>query len=267
MSRAGRIPGSAASAAGLEGCHTRGRQPIDSDSVRPPDRPDDDSPRPAEARRHVDGKGRLDLARRRGPGSRGGGPGPRPRRAIGGRMNEARALLVIGAGDATGGAIARRFAREGYIACVTRRTADKLEPLVAADPRRRRAGARLRQRRAQGGGDGRAGREDRARDRADRGGGVQHRRQRALPHHRDHGARLHQGLGDGLFRRLPDGARGGQGDAAARPRHDHLHRRHGQPARARRASPPSPAPSTRCAHWRRAWRANSGRRASTSRTP
>ena len=45
-------------------------------------------------------------------------------------MNEAKAMLVIGAGDATGGAIARRFAREGYIACVTRRTADKLPPLV-----------------------------------------------------------------------------------------------------------------------------------------
>ena len=45
-------------------------------------------------------------------------------------MNEPRALLVIGAGDATGGAIARRFAREGYIACVTRRSADKLEPLL-----------------------------------------------------------------------------------------------------------------------------------------
>jgi len=46
-------------------------------------------------------------------------------------MSEAKTLLVIGAGDATGGAIARRFAREGYIACVTRRSADKLEPLVA----------------------------------------------------------------------------------------------------------------------------------------
>ena len=45
-------------------------------------------------------------------------------------MNEPRAILVIGAGDATGGAIARRFAREGYIACVTRRSADKLEPLL-----------------------------------------------------------------------------------------------------------------------------------------
>ncbi len=39
-------------------------------------------------------------------------------------------VLVIGAGDATGGAIARRFAREGYIACVVRRSADKLQPLV-----------------------------------------------------------------------------------------------------------------------------------------
>jgi hypothetical protein len=31
--------------------------------------------------------------------------------------------LVIGAGDATGGAVARRFAREGYVTCVTRRSA------------------------------------------------------------------------------------------------------------------------------------------------
>ncbi|HEY6512116.1 MAG TPA: SDR family oxidoreductase [Burkholderiaceae bacterium] len=45
-------------------------------------------------------------------------------------MSDKRAALVIGAGDATGGAIARRFAREGFIACVTRRQADKLEPLV-----------------------------------------------------------------------------------------------------------------------------------------
>ncbi len=43
----------------------------------------------------------------------------------------AKAILVVGAGDATGGAIARRFAREGYVACVTRRSADKLQPLVA----------------------------------------------------------------------------------------------------------------------------------------
>lgn len=41
-----------------------------------------------------------------------------------------RVALVVGAGDATGGAVARRFARAGYVACVTRRSADKLEPLV-----------------------------------------------------------------------------------------------------------------------------------------
>ena len=45
-------------------------------------------------------------------------------------MTDRRAALVIGAGDATGGAIARRFARAGYAACVTRRTAEKLVPLV-----------------------------------------------------------------------------------------------------------------------------------------
>jgi NAD(P)-dependent dehydrogenase (short-subunit alcohol dehydrogenase family) len=38
--------------------------------------------------------------------------------------------LVIGAGDATGGAIARRFARGGFTVCATRRNADKLQPLV-----------------------------------------------------------------------------------------------------------------------------------------
>ena len=42
------------------------------------------------------------------------------------------AALVIGAGDALGGAIARRFAREGLTACVVRRHGDKLAPLVDA---------------------------------------------------------------------------------------------------------------------------------------
>ena len=40
--------------------------------------------------------------------------------------------LIIGAGDATGGAIARRFAREGFTACVTRRDVEKLATLKAA---------------------------------------------------------------------------------------------------------------------------------------
>jgi len=38
--------------------------------------------------------------------------------------------LVIGAGDATGGAIARRFAREGFATCAVRRSVDKLQPLL-----------------------------------------------------------------------------------------------------------------------------------------
>ena len=44
----------------------------------------------------------------------------------------AKVALVIGAGDSTGGAIARRFAAGGYTACVTRREADKLTPLIQA---------------------------------------------------------------------------------------------------------------------------------------
>lgn len=45
-------------------------------------------------------------------------------------MNNKKVVLVVGAGDATGGAIAKRFAQEGFVACVTRRSADKLAPLV-----------------------------------------------------------------------------------------------------------------------------------------
>jgi NAD(P)-dependent dehydrogenase (short-subunit alcohol dehydrogenase family) len=44
-------------------------------------------------------------------------------------MSTTPVALIIGAGDATGGAIARRFARGGYAACVTRRSADKLQAL------------------------------------------------------------------------------------------------------------------------------------------
>ncbi len=44
-------------------------------------------------------------------------------------INNKKIVLVVGAGDATGGAIAKRFAQEGFVACVTRRSADKLQPL------------------------------------------------------------------------------------------------------------------------------------------
>jgi NAD(P)-dependent dehydrogenase (short-subunit alcohol dehydrogenase family) len=43
-----------------------------------------------------------------------------------------KAALVIGAGDALGSAIARRFAREGFVACVARRHGEKLTPLIEA---------------------------------------------------------------------------------------------------------------------------------------
>jgi len=46
-------------------------------------------------------------------------------------MTTRAAALIVGAGDATGGAISRAFAREGYAACLNRRHADKLAPLVA----------------------------------------------------------------------------------------------------------------------------------------
>lgn len=43
-----------------------------------------------------------------------------------------KAALIVGAGDATGGAIARAFAHEGFVACVNRRSrnADQLEALA-----------------------------------------------------------------------------------------------------------------------------------------
>ena len=43
---------------------------------------------------------------------------------------ESRVCLVVGAGDFTGGAIAKRFAREGFVACVVRRHGEQLAPLV-----------------------------------------------------------------------------------------------------------------------------------------
>ena len=45
-------------------------------------------------------------------------------------MTDRKAALIIGAGDATGGAIAKRFAREGFETCVVRRNGDQLTPLV-----------------------------------------------------------------------------------------------------------------------------------------
>jgi NAD(P)-dependent dehydrogenase (short-subunit alcohol dehydrogenase family) len=45
-------------------------------------------------------------------------------------MTKSKVALIVGAGDSTGGAIARRFAAGGYTVCVTRRDEAKLQPLV-----------------------------------------------------------------------------------------------------------------------------------------
>lgn len=45
-------------------------------------------------------------------------------------MTPKMSALIVGAGDATGGAIAKRFAQEGMLTCAVRRTADKLQPLL-----------------------------------------------------------------------------------------------------------------------------------------
>jgi len=45
-------------------------------------------------------------------------------------MSRPSVCCVIGAGDATGSAIARRFAQEGYTVCVARRNEEALRPLV-----------------------------------------------------------------------------------------------------------------------------------------
>jgi NAD(P)-dependent dehydrogenase (short-subunit alcohol dehydrogenase family) len=44
--------------------------------------------------------------------------------------NTPKVACVIGAGDATGSSVARRFAREGYVVCAARRTEAALAPLI-----------------------------------------------------------------------------------------------------------------------------------------
>lgn len=45
-------------------------------------------------------------------------------------MSKLSVCCVIGAGDATGAAIARKFASEGYVVCVARRNEEALQPLT-----------------------------------------------------------------------------------------------------------------------------------------
>lgn len=46
------------------------------------------------------------------------------------KQQRKKVVLVVGAGDATGGAVARKFAKEGFVACVVRRHAQALQELV-----------------------------------------------------------------------------------------------------------------------------------------
>lgn len=46
-------------------------------------------------------------------------------------MSKPKVCLVVGAGDATGGAVAKRFARDGFTICATRRSLEKLQPLLS----------------------------------------------------------------------------------------------------------------------------------------
>lgn len=45
-------------------------------------------------------------------------------------MNNQKTALIVGAGEALGGAVAKRFAQAGYTVCACRRNGEKLQPLV-----------------------------------------------------------------------------------------------------------------------------------------
>ena len=146
-------------------------------------------------------------------------------------MTDKKAILVIGAGDATGGAIARRFAREGYIACVTRRTEEKLQPF---DDEIRAVGGQAHA----FGSDARIEDEMVAliekieRDIAPIEVAVFNIGANVRFSILDDVSRVPKSLGDGLLCRLFDGPGNCQSDAATRAGHNYFRRCNGQHARA-----------------------------------
>jgi NAD(P)-dependent dehydrogenase (short-subunit alcohol dehydrogenase family) len=180
-------------------------------------------------------------------------------------MAHDKAILVVGAGNATGGAIARRFAREGYVACVTRRNAEKLDELVA----------RIR---AEGGVAHPFGSDARQEDEVAKL--FEHIERDIAPLEMvafNVGGNVRFGITEltaRVYRKVWEmGAYAGflVGRAAAKAMLPRARARSCSlaPPRACAAEPGSrrsPGPSMRCARWPRAWRANWARRASMSPT-
>ena len=170
---------------------------------------------------------------------------------------------VVGAGDFIGAAIGRKFAAEGYTVFLGRRQGELLEPVKAQIEA---AGGRAFTRSLD------------ARD-EDQVTAFLADAEAEGPLERgvfNVGANVNFPLLETtsrVFRKVWEmacfagflsGAGGGAAHAAARTRLDLPHRRHGRPARRRRATRPSPAPSSACGRWPSRRRGSWDPRASTS---
>ena len=135
-------------------------------------------------------------------------------------------VVVMGAGNATGSAVARRFASKGYIACVSRRNEEKLQPLVQSIEE---AGGQARA----FGADARKEEQVQAMFRTveeeigpievcvfNVGGNVK------FPPGGNHFTGLLQSLGDGLFCRISHRTRGGSLHETEGQGNDSFYRRH-----------------------------------------
>ena len=142
-------------------------------------------------------------------------------------MAEARGVaILVGAGDAIGAAVARRFAEGGYTVCICRREAAKSQGLVdglkakghsihafSVDARQE---AEVRE----------TVRRSRTEHRADRGLPVQRRIERQQAADRNHRKTVLQGRGElACYAGFPRRPRGGAGHGSARARHHLLYRR------------------------------------------
>ena len=181
------------------------------------------------------------------------------------RMAKSRGVaILVGAGDAIGAAVARRFA-SGWLYSLhlparrrqvpgTDRRVEGRGPRCPRVQRRRPSGSRSSEpvcRR-------------REEHRADRGLPLQcriERQQAAVGHHRE---AVLQGVGTCVLRRVSGRPRGCALHASAWPRHDLLYRSDRQHSWRHRALRRFHRRNSDFARWPRRWRANSGPRISTS---